>query len=94
MRTRYNKTLDELWCTPTNLDAARGPDWSGCVCCFLHFSLVIVALFLFRFFFIFTAALLFLLAALHFLVTINISHHYNMCTVPLSTLTTHHHLQH
>ena len=29
MRARYNKTLDQLWCTPTNLDAARGKDWSG-----------------------------------------------------------------
>jgi hypothetical protein len=29
MRQRYNKTLDELWCTPTNLDAERGKDWSG-----------------------------------------------------------------
>ena len=29
MRARYNKTVDELWCTPTNLDAARGPNWSG-----------------------------------------------------------------
>lgn len=29
MRQRYNKTVDELWCTPTNLDAARGADWSG-----------------------------------------------------------------
>jgi hypothetical protein len=29
MRARYNKTIDELWCTPTNLDAARGPGWSG-----------------------------------------------------------------
>ena len=29
MRTRYNKSTDELWCTPTNLDAARGEDWSG-----------------------------------------------------------------
>eukprot|EP01051_Picozoa_sp_SAG22_P007700 SAG22_NODE_551_length_9178_cov_3.565371_2_plen_939_part_00 len=29
MRTRYNKTQDELWCTPTNLDAAHGTNWSG-----------------------------------------------------------------
>ena len=29
MRARYNKTQDELWCTPTNLDAARGTNWSG-----------------------------------------------------------------
>ena len=29
MRRRYNKTADDLWCTPTNLDAARGIDWSG-----------------------------------------------------------------
>ena len=29
MRTRYNKTQEELWCTPTNLDAARGTNWSG-----------------------------------------------------------------
>jgi hypothetical protein len=29
MRKRYNKTLDDLWCTPTNLDAERGKNWSG-----------------------------------------------------------------
>eukprot|EP00040_Diaphanoeca_grandis_P036193 m.229955 g.229955 ORF g.229955 m.229955 type:complete len:865 (+) comp33566_c0_seq2:111-2705(+) len=29
MKTRYNKTEDDLWCTPTNLDATRGTDWSG-----------------------------------------------------------------
>lgn len=29
MGLRYNKTADDLWCTPTNLDAARGADWSG-----------------------------------------------------------------
>ena len=29
MRDRYNKTVDELWCTPTNLDAQRGANWSG-----------------------------------------------------------------
>ena len=29
IRSRYNKTAAELWCTPTNLDAARGDDWSG-----------------------------------------------------------------
>ena len=29
IRSRYNKTVDELWCTPTNLDAVRGQGWSG-----------------------------------------------------------------
>jgi hypothetical protein len=29
MRARYNKSADELWCTPTNLDSVRGADWSG-----------------------------------------------------------------
>ncbi len=29
IRARYNKTETELWCTPTNLDAARGANWSG-----------------------------------------------------------------
>ena len=29
IRARYNKTQTELWCTPTNLDAARGANWSG-----------------------------------------------------------------
>ena len=29
IRVRYNKTEDELWCTPTNLDTVRGDGWSG-----------------------------------------------------------------